>query len=853
MIDCRLLMIGSCIPNCQSNDKDKFVVFGSNCYVDWISITKVHIENASVEEYFQEWYNTYSQKRIEYLDNYHIQQSFLLVSDEDGICKDMTFEKAPLLYISLISLSSYSDSVSAYHSITEIISDGEVNEARLYHCFDHCNYVLVCNGANCSLENYISVLRKIRNIKDSKGLSIVHDITSLYGYNKERLKNHNASEELKLILSLNQAEDTRIPLAVNEDELRKTWEHVFDCVGRYDQILVSKPTTWKQFCDIAETIEKYQKGLFASRIHICIDSAYNSISKSYGSSEYSVTESNVEDALIHKIKLVFEKNIKDINEKVSNIDSPISVQLNYALHEVYYSIHTMLNRAFSNYFVLCFYESFCKLLEYINKKLLPQKDMRQNEMDYFMENIFDLINSYFVYLRTLTASTLHSERRFVQADPHQLTYFDIPPKLIAFYTAFASKMSRELGRSLKSDNQYTFLIVPDFKKDIYVESLTNNRETQRELNILIIHINEKSMYDVSQTTKILAHEIAHHAGLGLKPRRVRAEKYIKCILASKICTSIDADIYKTVCPDECEDLFSELVDVFIKCFKDEFKIETNLETGIMDCSYVYGGEIPRYFYSDCFIQEYENFLAEKFFDDGYWCEVTEQLYKSKIPWKYFERYFEPTDNNCFLSKLSYAYQEHSQELLKKYAINKFVDNLKNKVQQNYQRLESRFGFGVNPLELIMYVFREGAADIQMLTLIASSNADAINIDNVYNEMFDKLKGRYEYEGNETAVRRMAVRASYLGKDVYDEFERSGSNDSDNFALFYRYLHHNLVEYFRAIPALEKFLSKGSTSNQFDYDKLISPFNKTRDSIEDAVKIIDNIIVKYRDYLAKHDI
>jgi len=843
MIDCRLLMIGNNTTSVTNHENDnKFSIFRSNCYFDWMSLTKIHLDNDSVEKCFQEWYKLYSQKRRESLNCYHIQQSFMLISDAEAT-EGTSFEEAPLLYISLISISYTANGIASFSSIKKILKESGIEGINLYHCLDHCNYVLVCDGSKIELEDYLNLLMKIKNMMNSNERVIVHDITTLYGYNFERLREFSSSEHIRLILSINKADENSLALAKDINELQEKWGDIFNCIGRYDHMLVSKPMTWKDFSTIAEVLYKNQAKMLASRIHICLESQDETLGDLIDDNNIETDLCN-KNVLIDKLETTFNDNSKAIYEKINIFDSHTATQINYALHEVYYSICTMLRRAFSNYFVLCFYESFCQLLEYINKKLLSKDNMTDKDIDYYSEKIYDLINSYFIYLRTLIASTLHSERRFVQADPHQLTYFDIPPKLIAFYTAFARKMSKTLSRTLKSKNRYTFLIVPDFKKDIYVESLTQNRDFQEELNILIIHINEKSMYDISQTTKILAHEIAHHAGLGRGARRERAIAYMKCILASKICMNMDADIYKTTQRDDWQELFNSIVDVFIKCIKKKFDIEILMTNGKYDSTYVYSSDVPRYFYSDVFIREYDRFLLEHFQDDNFWNDIADQLFKKNLPWKYFDKYFECDDPNTLPSKLSSAYNEGTGVFLKKYAINKFLDFLRDEVMKSYRF--PNLSFDANPYSTIEYAFKEGIADIQMLCLISPSRAKAKDVDRIYSEMFSVLNGRYERDKDDSGMRQLAVRSSFCDGIVYSDFEEADTNDKIKATIYINYLKEQLISFFKSITPMKNFFDNdGEMSSSFAYERIISPFLKGEPNVDEVVNIIDDVINEYQ--------
>lgn len=840
MIDCRMLIIGNDVDFLGDN-KNKFLTFRSNCYFDWMNLIKVPVKNESMEEVFQEWYKTYLQKRKESLNCYHIQQSFMLISDLDSVDDDICFDEAPLLYVSLINSSNTVNGTKPFEAIKTILRQNGAQGATLYHCLDHCNYVLVCDGGKIKLGDYLQLLIKIKNLTDTDNNIIVHDVTTLYGYNFERLQKFSSNEHIRLVLSVNKSDSGSINLAKNLEELKEKWGSIFDCVGRYDHMLVSSPITWNDFSSIAEVLYQNRKKIFASRIHICLESQDETLSAL--TDENNETDLDNKNVLIGKIKTNFDNSSKSIYSKIYKLDPQTATQINYALHEVYYSICTMLRRAFSNYFVLCFYESFCQLMECIDKKILFKDDMKGDDIDYYCEKIYDLINSYFTYLRTLVASTLHSERRFVQADPHQLTYFDIPPKLIAFYTAFASKMSNALRKALKSKNRYTFLIVPDFKKDIYVESLTKNRDIQEELNILIIHINEKSMYDVSQTTKILAHEIAHHAGLDCTARKKRAKAYMRCILASKICMNMNTAIYKTTPKDKWQDLFESILEVFITCIdtyaEKKFDIEHLLEIE-HDPMYVYSSCVPLYYYSDRFIREYDDYLLGIFQDNDLLNEVADQLLIKKLPSEPFDEFFKFYESDKLWPKLSSAYNKETSTFLKKYAINKFISDLSYDIICDYIRDDKHH------VNIIEYIFKEGIADIQMLCLISPSHAKAEDIGAIYSKMFSVLRGRYEIDENVNLLRQLAVLSS-----IYDEIAHSNSEKFDddgaiNEEIYTCYLKKQLIDVFRSIkPNGNSFYNDEEASNAFTCDRVISLFLKSNPKADEVVGIIDNVVNEYQ--------
>ena len=215
-----------------------------------------------------------------------------------------------------------------------------------------------------------------------------------------------------------------------------------------------------------------------------------------------------------------------------------------------------------------------------------------------------------------------------------------------------------------------------------------------------------------------------------------------------------------------------------------------------------------------------------------------------MPWKSFDKYFECDDPNTLPSKLSSAYNEGTGVFLKKYAINKFLDFLRDEVMKSYRF--PNLSFDANPYSTIEYAFKEGIADIQMLCLISPSRAKAKDVDRIYSEMFSVLNGRYERDKDDSGMRQLAVRSSFCDGIVYSDFEEADTNDKIKATIYINYLKEQLISFFKSITPMKNFFDNdGEMSSSFAYERIISPFLKGEPNVDEVVNIIDDVINEYQ--------
>ncbi len=177
------------------------------------------------------------------------------------------------------------------------------------------------------------------------------------------------------------------------------------------------------------------------------------------------------------------------------------------IHETIRALRELANNGFSEEFILSVYPSF---VAYI--KLLEQiKHIARSGNNTSVEKSWNNITkSYFTALNTLSLCTMHSERQFIHAPAFNASYFEIPPKLLAFYNAVVDRFAKAM--SGKSEIPYSYMITPDYRADINVHPLYVEYKQDTSVHLAIIHLPEKYFYDPESAIMLLSHEVGHYEG-----------------------------------------------------------------------------------------------------------------------------------------------------------------------------------------------------------------------------------------------------------------------------------------------------------------------------------------------------
>lgn len=223
---------------------------------------------------------------------------------------------------------------------------------------------------------------------------------------------------------------------------------------------------------------------------------------------------------IPESKQNFEKIIVSRINDALEYSSTFSGDLKTYIFETLRATRELSNTGFSEEFILSTYPSiitFLRLLEEVD--IFCQYDPGAT----LIESRNFMAKSFFTALNTLSLCTMHSERQFIHAPAFNASYFEIPPKLLAFYNAYVNNVSKIIS----GDPCYCYMITPDYRTDIHVQPLNISYKEDTEKHLAIIHLPERFFYDPESAMMLLSHEVGHYEGD--RKREVRAQKVFQLI------------------------------------------------------------------------------------------------------------------------------------------------------------------------------------------------------------------------------------------------------------------------------------------------------------------------------------
>lgn len=226
--------------------------------------------------------------------------------------------------------------------------------------------------------------------------------------------------------------------------------------------------------------------------------------------------------LIERYKFV-EENLKFKVENLINRSREKSLMktAHYSsLNSMLNSIMGIFKNGFADDFVVCIYESFDSFLDYLIKKI------EDNDISN-IEEFNEVYNNYFEIISSLVNSAMHSDRQFVQAPSFNPVFYDVPPKLMAFYTVLTSDI-KEINKGDELST-YSFVFKPSFLNSIAVFPYSY-KQTPPTNRLLAVSINEESLYQPTNVINVMCHEVAHYVGKEQRSRDTRKEYWIKAIL-----------------------------------------------------------------------------------------------------------------------------------------------------------------------------------------------------------------------------------------------------------------------------------------------------------------------------------
>lgn len=395
-------------------------------------------------------------------------------------------------------------------------SDAQNLRWCVYYSLDFSDIILFTK--NISFEHYHNILWELSQYRSE--LKLIRDSFTLFCFNYNNLMGNFEKISQGIEPVWNDSVSLSIQLSVQSlDQLNLFKTRLDDCgitynshrlAGRYDFNITTNKLPGKNVLKILYYLDELSNApenlVFPNyEITFLVAPPQQQISGNNAPANHKLM--NTSSALLKELCIEYSKS--------ENLHASYAEETRRALLR-------LLKRGFSDEFVISILPSFISYLQMcVEIDSTASKDKAEN----FFIRFSKFKHRYFGAVNTLANCTMHTDRQFIQAPSYNATYFDIPPKLLAFYTAIADRISSELRA--EEEEPYHFIIIPDYREDIYVKTLEVDNAKNAGQHLAVVYLCEKYFYDPVTAIQLLAHEIGHF--VGKRNREFRAKQIFRSI------------------------------------------------------------------------------------------------------------------------------------------------------------------------------------------------------------------------------------------------------------------------------------------------------------------------------------
>lgn len=444
------------------------------------------------------------------------------------LANDGSFWDTPgnVLYISFLQLTNAA--VIPFEDVQKQIGSIIAKQApgaswALYHSLDFCDYVLFTRDLTYDV---CSRILWDLTIVRSREFAVLRDSFTVCGFHPDFLKDSFQK------LDRNEYPDWQEHTSLSVQLSIQSWDVWEDFENRLKQTRIPYRTmrTFGRY-DIRLVMDNLSGGQILQLLHLLDTMASRSEDSAFGGYEISM-EAPWNHAISGKAanatqNRALEKAALGAMKSLCTACAQANPDSSDYVEETRRSLEALLKNGFSEEFVLSVLPTFLSYLQITIdvQNYLEQMELEEDEWVRLKESHEKMTRHYFNALNTLALCTMHNERRFVQAPAFNVTYFDVPPKLLAFYSAVAQQI-QDILKS-ETDADYHFLFVPNYQKDINVRTLELDMEYNLPQHLAVAHLQESYFYDPAQTIRLFCHEAAHY--LSDRHRKDRAKHIFRVI------------------------------------------------------------------------------------------------------------------------------------------------------------------------------------------------------------------------------------------------------------------------------------------------------------------------------------
>ncbi|MDE5698539.1 MAG: hypothetical protein K2I96_14205 [Lachnospiraceae bacterium] len=532
------------------HDQEEFIAVG---YFDTILYKGIQIDPQSQHPFISGYQvmSRWKREEKEHLIDYSSQEQILYTNigkaqEEDGTCfAEETINRfwnevdSPYLFLSMVHIEHTGNLETVLKKIKDVFEQDFLS----YVSFDYCDIIIFAKKLR--IKQFLDKVKELYAAYRIPGKRAIVDTFSMVSFNMKYFEEKSEGKDGQDDEYKSEKFQATINLSVRDYEGFREWyqngelegcpTNQYKMFGRHDISIVNENADNEWLMNVMRKFRRDRDRLFWTlETFIKLDPDDIHVER---------LDNDVSERVYQSVKCELEQKIGKLNTVVKELGIEEDSNFVLAVCEVRDCICSILKNSFAEEFIYCMYESFQHFIEYMTAEFQSLESGYDGKRK---EKLAEMYDKYFTALNTLVNSTMHGERQFIQATAFNAIFYTVPPKIMAFYNAYISRV-REILTDKGCSNKFTFLIYPSFSPVMSVKSIASEDRPPCD-RIITIKIREKTMYDIMDVSHQIVHELAHFIGADLRCRDLR-KKYLLYTMLSclvTICYLDDKDLTRVL-------------------------------------------------------------------------------------------------------------------------------------------------------------------------------------------------------------------------------------------------------------------------------------------------------------------
>lgn len=434
-------------------------------------------------------------------------------------------KKYPFLFISLLQMKKpFQFSIDERKKLEEQLTELPKRRAITYLTLDNSDMILVLQ-----CKSYADGAEIINSFHYRKDNTIISDGERKLNYsftvasiNKDVLSKDKSIARLKetipyaYIYAIQKQPGgiCRIRKMI-EDALGTGYiDHSSAVLGCNDEVIVIKDVRWCDFLRLFQDntgILNHSNPIYAEMltgVTTIVGKNQNEDDQRLGQKTEQALETNNDDEIL----LSDCMRIKCQNV-INSVKSACMDNVKRGIYQVINSLHKFETTPFSDYLFQTVLLPLNMVIDMADPKIWISPE-------YYYTSFYEFMKGVNLYAQNAG----HTDRQFTQTPDMNIRIYDTPVKLNAFYNAFIYYLKTYLNSFEEKDenHEYEFLACPGVTNCMRVQELFKQISTTKRL--FLVEMPENQIYNPEMMMVMLAHEVSHFVGTGVRNRKLR----LKC-------------------------------------------------------------------------------------------------------------------------------------------------------------------------------------------------------------------------------------------------------------------------------------------------------------------------------------